>query len=103
MKSRGFTYIEVMIALSIFSILIVFVMNVNHSSAKIMGQRRVRLKELYIAQMEMERWKINYGNLPNNNSTEYDVELDDTGIRYTDMSSNITTIGSIGLNDTEKY
>ncbi|MBC2579947.1 type II secretion system protein [Clostridium sp. DJ247] len=104
MKSRGFTYIEVMIALAIFSILIVFVMNINHSSAKVMSQRRMKLKELYIAQMEMERWKINYDTLQGSNNIEYDVEIDDKGIKYiysADIDPN--TIGNIGQNDTEKY
>lgn len=82
MKKNGFTYIEVMIALAIFSIFIMFLMNINHNSAKMASNRRIKLKELYIAQMEMERWKSDYGD----EVTEYYIEITDNFIEYKDLS-----------------
>lgn len=82
MKKKGFTYIEVMIALAIFSIFIIFLMNINHNSAKMASNRRIKLKELYIAQMEMERWKSDYSD----EVTEYYIEVTDNFIEYKDLS-----------------
>lgn len=102
MKKKGFTYIEVMIALAIFSIFLMFLMNINHNSAKMASNRRVKLKELYIAQIEMERWKSNYSD----NITEYYMEIKDSGIEYKDLSGSkfkVLTItdeaGSLEIDD----
>lgn len=90
MKKRGFTYIEVMIALAIFSIFIMFLMNINHNSAKLAEKRIEKLKKLYIAQMEMERWKSDYDDKAREEDEviEYYIAINENTIDYKDLSGN---------------
>lgn len=90
MKKRGFTYIEVMIALAIFSIFIMFLMNINHNSAKLAEKRREKLKKLYMAQMEMERWKSDYDDKTSEEDEviEYYIAINENTIDYKDLSGN---------------
>ena len=57
MKKKGFTYIEVMIAFAIFALIFTYVMKLNKSSNVVMRDQRQRLQMVYIAQMELERFK----------------------------------------------
>lgn len=57
MKKKGFTLIEVVVAFTIFSLILVFVMRLNHTTSTVMNLQRTRLKKLYIAQLAMEEYK----------------------------------------------
>jgi type II secretory pathway pseudopilin PulG len=60
MKKKGFTYIEVAIAFSIFALVLLFVMKMNHTTSTVMNRQREKTKKFYIAQLYMERYKSNH-------------------------------------------
>lgn len=57
MKKRGFTYLEVMIALSILAILVIFVIKLDHTANDVMRDETRKMKMLNIAQTAVERYK----------------------------------------------
>jgi len=62
MKKKGFTYIEVMIAFAIFALIFTYVMKLNKSSNAVMRDERQRLQMIYIAQMQLEKYKSQISN-----------------------------------------
>lgn len=78
MKKKGFTYIEIAIAVSVFGLFMLFLAQMNHTSNSVLNLRRDRLRMNYIAQEELEKYKSNiYESTITNEETEV----------YTDTSS----------------
>ena len=57
MKKKGFTYIEVMIAIAIFSILIVMIMKLNIASENNLNSQLTSQKMMFVAQKQLEIYK----------------------------------------------
>jgi len=83
MKKRGFTYIEVMIALAVFALIFTYVMKLNSSSNAVMRDEKQRLQMVYIAQREIERYKSEIFN-----DTDYTIDGFYVSVDRTDISSN---------------
>ena len=63
MVKKGFTYIEVMIAISIFAILVVVIMKLNITSESNLNDQITSQKMMFVAQKQMEKFKTTYGNI----------------------------------------
>jgi Tfp pilus assembly protein PilV len=72
MKKRGFTYIEVAIAFSIFALVLLFVMKMNHTTSTVMNRQREITKKFYIAQLYMEKRKSTLANQTNDLTEEFE-------------------------------
>lgn len=57
MKKKGFTFIEVMIAMTIFALAILLVVKLNSVSTKNLNKQNQRQQMLYTAQRLMESYK----------------------------------------------
>ena len=57
MIKKGFTYIEVMIAISIFAILILMIMKLNIASESNLNSQITSQKMMFVAQKQMEKFK----------------------------------------------
>ena len=68
MRKKGFTYIEVMIAITIFSILILIIMKLNVTSENNLNSQIASQKMMFVAQQQMEKFKTtlptNIGSYP---------------------------------------
>jgi len=67
MKKKGFTYIEVMIAISIFAMLILMIMKLNITSENNLNTQINSQKMMFVAQKQLEKFKTTElaGNIPN--------------------------------------
>jgi prepilin-type N-terminal cleavage/methylation domain-containing protein len=57
MKNKGFTYIELMIAISIFTLLILTVMKLNSTSQSNINKQIHSQKMMFVAQRQLEKFK----------------------------------------------
>jgi prepilin-type N-terminal cleavage/methylation domain-containing protein len=57
MKKKGFTYIELMIAITIFTILILTIMKLNSTSQSNINKQISSQKMMFVAQKQMEVFK----------------------------------------------
>jgi prepilin-type N-terminal cleavage/methylation domain-containing protein len=57
MKKKGFTYIEVMIALAIFSLMLIFVMKLSSSTSRFVGYEKQKMQMMYAGQRAIEQYK----------------------------------------------
>jgi prepilin-type N-terminal cleavage/methylation domain-containing protein len=57
MKKKGFTYLEVMIAISIFAILILAIMKLNITSENNLNSQITNQKMMFLAQKQLEKYK----------------------------------------------
>lgn len=62
MRKKGFTYIELMIAVSIFSLLVLMVMKLNMISESNMNKQMNSQKMMFVAQSQIENFKTSLGN-----------------------------------------
>lgn len=79
MKKKGFTYIELMIAISIFALLIVVIMKLNITSEANLNKQVTSQKMMFVAQRQIEKYKStlkNIGTYPN------DFKLDESSGGY---------------------
>ncbi|HEY8892277.1 MAG TPA: type II secretion system protein [Clostridium sp.] len=63
MKKKGFTYIEIMIAISIFTILIVMIMKLNITSEGNLNKQTSSQKMMFVAQQQIEKYKSTLSNI----------------------------------------
>ncbi|MBC8062739.1 MAG: prepilin-type N-terminal cleavage/methylation domain-containing protein [Clostridiaceae bacterium] len=96
MKRKGFTYIEVMIAISIFAILILMIMRLNITSEKNLNSQFTSQKMMFVAQQQIESFKNtvtnNIGSYPNG------FQLDSSGYYIVVKSDNKVTNDSVTTN-----
>jgi len=57
MRKKGFSYIEVMIAISIFALLLIMVMKINSTSQSNLNKQINSQKMMFVAQEQMEKYK----------------------------------------------
>jgi len=57
MRKKGFTYLEVMIAISIFAILILAVMKLNIVTQNNLNNQITSQKMMFVAQKQLEKYK----------------------------------------------
>ncbi|MCJ7689220.1 MAG: prepilin-type N-terminal cleavage/methylation domain-containing protein [Clostridiaceae bacterium] len=57
MRKKGFTYIELMIAITIFTILILTIMKLNSTSQSNINKQINSQKMMFVAQKQMEKFK----------------------------------------------
>lgn len=85
MKKKGFTYIELMIAITIFTIIILTIMKLNSISQSNINKQISSQKMMFVAQKQMEVFKTSLSNTPKeanvSNESKY-FQLDDGGDYY---------------------
>lgn len=97
MRKKGFTYIELMIAISIFTLLLLMIMKLNSTSESNLNNQIDSQKRIYVAQQQMEKFKTtlpsigvaaNIGTYPNN------FKLDNSGYYIVVNGNNYVTNNS---------
>lgn len=91
MRKKGFTYIELMIAISIFTLLILIIMKLNSTSESNINKQINDQKMIFMAQHQMEKFKTtlaSIGTYPN------DFKLDDSGYYIVVKGNNYVTNNS---------
>ena len=97
MRKKGFTYIELMIAISIFALLILMVMKINITSQSNLNKQMNSQKMMFVAQKQMERFKTTVSNnstLSNIGSYENGFQEDDSGYYIVVNGNNLVTNNS---------
>ena len=90
MKKRGFTYIEVIIAIAIFAMLLTFVIKLDNTSNMLMKNQREKLRMVYVAQLALEKFKSNLLSIGDNSIEGYYVLVEGSSVD----KSNIISQGS---------
>ena len=82
MKKKGFTYVEIMISLAIFALMITFVIKMDRSTGGTMRLQKQQLQMTYVAQRMVENYK----------ATLTDFESDDVDGFYVRVQGNSSPI-----------
>jgi len=107
MKKKGFTYIELMIAMSIFTLSIVMIIKLNITSETNINKQMNSQKMMFVAQQQVEKFKTTLSNI---GSYEDGFKQDSSGYYIVVRGDNvITNNGNLYLvsvwvreNDTDK-
>lgn len=97
MKKKGFTYIELMIAMSIFAILVVMVMKLNMISQSNLNKQMNSQKMMFVAQQQIEKFKTTLSTnaaVPNIGAYPNDFKPDISGYNIVAIGNNAVTNNS---------
>jgi len=96
MKKKGFTYIELMVAISIFAVLIIIVMKVNITSQSNLNKQKTSQKMMFVAQQQIELYKTDF---LDKGSYEEGFEADTSGYFVVVKGDNTVTNNTVADNE----
>lgn len=97
MRKKGFTYIELSIALAIFALLLLMVVKLNRTSESNLNRQSDNQKMLFVAQQQIEKFKTtlpNMGATANIGTYPNDFQIDNSGYYIVVKGDNYVTSNS---------